>query len=74
MAAQSVPDVGGTLPPYLIPDLMFSIAMFVIGIIGLRFTLQYLWSIDILDFSTLPAQIAGGVAGLITPVRALAIS
>lgn len=46
-------------------DLGYAIAMMIVGVSGLRFTLKNCFSIDIFDFTTLPAQIAAGVVGLV---------
>mgnify|MGYP001469800196 CR=1 FL=1 len=53
------------LPPYVVTDLGYSIAMFLVGLTGLRFVLLNMWSIDILDFRALPARIAAGTVSLI---------
>lgn len=55
-----------SLPPNIIGDLGYSIAMFIIGLAGLRFVLQDQWGMDILDFNTMPAKIAAGTVSLIT--------
>ena len=53
------------LPPHIAMDLAFSIAMFFVAVVALRYTLFYMWSIDIFDFRTLPAKIVGGIIGLV---------
>ena len=54
-----------SLPPYLMMDLGYSIAMFIIAMVGMRFTLRNTFGIDLFDFRTLPAQVAGGIVGLL---------
>ena len=56
---------GSSIPPYLIMDLGYSIAMFIFGVVGLRFTLRNCFGIDLFDFHTLTAQVFGGLAGVL---------
>ena len=58
-------DVESAIPPHLVMDLGYAIAMFMFALVGLRFTLRNCFGIDILNFRTLPAQIAGGLASLL---------
>ena len=53
------------LPPNVIIDFAYSIAMFLVALTGLRYVLKDQWGIDILDFSKMPAKIAGGMVSLI---------
>lgn len=55
-----------SIPPYLMMDLGYSIAMFLVAVIGMRFTLKNCFGVDIFDFHTLPAQVAGGVVGTLS--------
>ena len=48
---------------HLIIDLGFSIGMFMVALIGLRFTVLNCFGIDILDFSTSTAKMVAGIAG-----------
>lgn len=54
-----------SIPPYLMMDLGYSIAMFIFAMVGMRFTLLNCFGIDLFDFHTLPAQVAGGVVGVL---------
>lgn len=54
-----------SLPPHLMTDLGYSIAMFLLAVVGARFTLKNCFGIDLLNFRTLPAQIAGTIAGVL---------
>lgn len=65
MSASELPP-SSSLPPYLLTDLGFSIAMFVFAVVGMRFTVQNCFGVDLFNFRTLPARIAGGVVGAIT--------
>ena len=56
---------GSSIPPYLMMDLGYSIAMFVFAMVGMRFTLLNCFGIDLFNFHTLPAQIAGGVVSVL---------
>lgn len=56
----------GGVPPYLLMDLGYSIAMFLCAVVGMRYTMHNLFGIDLFDFRTLPAQVAGGVVGVLT--------
>jgi len=53
------------IPPYLMMDLGYSIAMLIFAMVGMRFTLLNCFGIDLFDFHTLPAQVAGGVMGVL---------
>lgn len=59
------PPQVSSMPPHLIADLGYSIGMFIIAVVGLRFTIQNCFGVDLFDFHTLPAQIAGGVVGVL---------
>lgn len=59
-------DESSSTPPYLMMDLGYSIAMFVFAMIGMRYTMMNVFGIDLFDFRTMPAQIAGGVVGVLT--------
>ena len=54
-----------SIPPYLMMDLGYAIAMFIFAMVGMRFTLKNTFGIDLFDFRTLPAQIAGGIVGML---------
>lgn len=59
------PSEGSSLPPNLLVDLGYSIAMFLLAAVGLRFTVKNCFAVDLFAFNTLPAQVAGGIVGVL---------
>lgn len=56
----------GFAPQNMVIDLAYSIAMFVVGLVGLRFTVKNVWGIDLLDMRSMPGRVAAGFVSLVT--------
>ena len=51
------------LPRNLVVHLAFSLALFVVGLVGLRYVVNDQWGFDIFDFSQTYVKIGAGVIG-----------